>query len=48
MKSPSPPNTTKATKAYGGIGEEEQRKSTKNFKFLQDLEIGGSPHKERI
>ena len=34
-------------KSIGGIREEEQRKSTKNSKFLQDLDLGGSSHKER-
>jgi hypothetical protein len=45
MANPSLLNSTKATKACGGIREEEQRKSTKNSKVLQDL--GGSSHKER-
>ncbi len=47
MANHSLPNSTKATKAIGGIREEEQRKSTKNSKFLQDLDLGGSSHKER-
>ena len=33
MASPSLSNSTKATKAYGGIREEEQRKFTKNSKI---------------
>jgi hypothetical protein len=33
MASPSLSNSTKATKAIGGIREEEQRKSTKNSKI---------------
>ena len=42
--SPSLPNSTKATKAYGGIREEEQkRKSTKE---PQDLDPICSPHLE--
>ena len=48
MASPSLSNSTKATKANGGISEEEQRRRfTKNSKFLQDLDLEDSPHKER-
>ena len=49
MASPSLSNSTKATKAYGGIKEEEQRRRfTKNSKYLQDLDPKGFPHKEGI
>ena len=48
MANPSLSNSTKATKAYGGIREEEQRKFTKNSKYLQDLDPKGFPHKEGI
>jgi hypothetical protein len=33
MENPSLSNSTKATKAYGGIREKEQRKFTKNSKI---------------
>ena len=46
MANPSLSNSTKATKAYGGIREEEQRKELS--KFLQDLDPNGFPHKEGI
>ena len=49
MANPSLSNSTKATKAYGGIREEEQgRRFTKNSKYLQDLDPKGFPHKEGI
>ena len=44
--SPSLPNSTKATKAYGGIREEEQR--GKHTNELQDLDPQGSPHIKEI
>jgi hypothetical protein len=31
MSNPSIPNFTKATKSFGGIGEEEQTRRTPNF-----------------
>ena len=47
MASPSLSNSTKATKVYGEIREEEQRRRfTKNSKFLQDLDLEDSHHKE--
>ena len=45
MASPSLSNSTKATKAIGGIKEEEQRGEHKE---LQDLDQICSPHLERI
>ena len=42
--SPSLPNSTKATKAYGGIREEEQKRKT--TKEPQDLDPICSPHLE--
>ncbi len=44
MASPSLSNSTKATKAIGGIREEEQRGE---HKILQDLDLVDSTHKER-
>jgi len=41
---PSLSNSNKATKAIGGIREEEQRGE---HKILQDQDLVGSPHKER-
>ena len=45
MTSPSLSNSTKATKAYGGIREEEQRRE---HQILQDVEPKGFPHKVGI
>ena len=45
MASPSLSNSTKATKAYGGIREEEQRRE---HQVLQVLDPKGFPHKEGI
>jgi hypothetical protein len=44
--SPSLSNSNKATKAIGGIREEEQIRR-RNTKFLQDLDLVDFPHKER-
>ena len=48
MASPSLSNSTKATKAIGGIREEEQRREHQILQNLQDLEPKGFPHKEGI
>ena len=40
------PNSNKATKAIGGIREEEQNRR-RNTKLLQDLDLARSPHLER-
>ena len=44
--SSSLPNSNKATKAIGGIREEEQNRR-RNTKLLQDLDLARSPHLER-
>jgi hypothetical protein len=41
--SPSLPNSNKATKAIGGIREEEQNRR-RNTKLLQDLDLARFPH----